>query len=426
MRLKSSMPKLYEMSHKQRLSFVKKFAKLSNDDVKILTKFSGLPFSTADSMVENAIGSFALPLGVATNFLINGRDCLIPMAIEEPSVIAAASKAAKIARVKGGFTASADSSLMIGQIQVINLQDPQSAGEKVVGAKADILEAANEKSKTLVKIGAGAKDLAFRVLNTKMGSMLIVELTIDVGDAMGANIVNTMCEAVAPLIEKIAGGKVLLRILSNYATKRLARSTAIFSKDELGGKEIVGGILLAHAFASSDQYRCTTHNKGAMNGIIAVANATGQDTRAIEAGGHSYACRNGTYVPLTSWSVNGDGDLVGSIELPLAVGTVGGVASVHPLAKVCMKILRARSAADLACVMVSAGLAQNLAALRALVSEGIQEGHMRLHARNIAMQAGAGGNLIDIVANQIADERNVTLQRAREVLRKLKMRTKRR
>ena len=422
MQLKSSIPKFYEMSLEQRLKFVKRFAKLSNDDIKTLKNLGGLSFSTTNSMVENAIGTFAYPLGIATNFLINDKDYLIPMTIEEPSVIAAASNAAKIARAKGGFVASADKSLMIGQIQVVDLPEPFSAAEKVLGAKAKILKAANEKSRTLAKAGAGAKDVLPRAVGTELGNMLIVELIIDVKDAMGANIVNTMCEAVAPLIEELTGGRVLLRILSNYATKRLARAKAIFGKEELGGKDVVDGILLAHAFASSDQYRCTTHNKGIMNGIIAVANATGQDTRAIEAGAHSYAGRNGMYMPLTEWSINKDGDLVGSIELPLAVGIVGGIASVHPLAKVCLKILRVKSAGELACVMASTGLAQNLAALRALVSEGIQKGHMRLHARNVAMMAGADGKLIDTIAKKIADEGNVTVQRAKEVLRKLKKR----
>jgi hydroxymethylglutaryl-CoA reductase len=416
--------KFYEMNLQQRLNYVRRFAKLSNEDVKVLKNAGGLSFGIANSMVENAIGAIAFPLGIATNFLINGKEYLIPMAIEEPSVIAAASGAAKIARARGGFTANADPSLMTGQIQVINLQDPKSAGERVSAAKSEILRVANEKSRTLSKIGGGAQDLSYRILNTRMGLMLIVELTIDVRDAMGANIINTMCEAVAPLVEEVTGGKVLLRILSNYATRRLARSTAVFSKEELG-KSVVDGIILAHAFASSDQYRCTTHNKGVMNGIVAIANATGQDVRAIEAGAHSYACRNGTYAPLTEWSVNSNGDLVGSIELPLAVGIVGGAASVHPMAKVCLKILRVKSAGELAYTMASTGLAQNFAALRVLVSAGIQEGHMRLHARNIAMMAGAEGRMVDTVAEKIADESDVTLQRAREVLRELKSKRKR-
>ncbi|MFQ5921018.1 MAG: hydroxymethylglutaryl-CoA reductase, degradative [Nitrososphaerales archaeon] len=423
---KKSPTKFYEMSREQRLKFLKKFAKLSNEDIKAL-RSGTISFGTANSMVENVIGVTAYPLGVATNFLINGKDYLIPMAIEEPSVIAGASKAAKIARARGGFTATADDSHMIGQIQVVHLEDPQRGGEMALQAKERILETANGKSRTLTKLGAGAKDLLYRVLDTEQGRMLIVELTVDVRDSMGANIVNTMCEAVAPIVEEVTGGNVLLKILSNHATKRLARAEAVFGKDQLGGGDVVKNILLAHAFAASDQYRCTTHNKGVMNGIIAVASATGQDTRAIEAGAHSFACRDGgRYMPLTHWERDGAGDLVGRIELPLAVGIVGGAASTHPVAKACLRILGVKSAQELACVMASAGLAQNLAALRALVSEGIQKGHMRLHARNIAMTAGADGRLIDSVAKKIADEKNVTLQRAKEVLRELRRKKKRR
>lgn len=407
------------MNLKQRLQLLKKFANLTDKELKVLKSNGGLSFGTANNMVENAVGAMSFPLGIATNFLINGKDHLIPMVIEEPSVIAAASKAAKIARAKSGFIADADQSLMIGQVQVVGLQEPMAAGEKVLKAKEEIICIANGKSKTLAKIGAGAKDVTFRVIDTKQGKMLLVELIIDVRDAMGANVVNTMCESVAPVIENITGGRVLLKILSNYATKRLARSRAVFSKEEIGS-EVVNDILLAHAFAVSDQYRCTTHNKGAMNGVIAVANATGQDSRAIEAGAHSYASRNGRYEPLTSWSKDSNGDLVGSIELPLAVGIVGGVSSVHPLAKICLKILHVKSAQELACIIASVGLAQNFAALRALVSEGIQKGHMSLHARNIAMMVGAEGKLIDAVAKKIAEEGNVTTHRAKQVLKELK------
>lgn len=416
--MKSTIPKFYQMSPKERLQLVKKFANLNNNDLKIL-KSSGLSLDTANNMVENAIGTMAFPLGIATNFLINGKDYLIPMVIEEPSVIAAASNAAKIARIKGGFTASADPSLMIGQIQIVDLKEPLEAGKRVLDVKDEIIATANDKSKTLVKKGAGAKDVTFRVIDTQKGKMLIVELLIDVRDAMGANIINTMCESVAPIIENVTDGRVLLRILSNYATKRMVRASAVFSKEVIGST-IVDNIILAYAFAESDQYRCTTHNKGTMNGIIAVANATGQDSRAIEAGAHSYVARNGKYSSLTSWTKNNDGDLVGSIEIPLAAGIVGGVSSVHPLARVCLKILKVKTAQELACVMASVGLAQNFAALRALVSEGIQKGHMSLHARNIAMMVGAEGKLIDAVAKKIADEGNVTTQRAKEVLRTLK------
>ncbi len=414
--MKSSIPKFYQMNLKHRLQLVKKFAKLTNNDLKILKRSGGLSFNIANNMVENAIGVMAFPLGIATNFLINGKDYLIPMVIEEPSVIAAASNAAKIARVKGGYTASANQSLMIGQVQVLGLKEPMIAGEKVLEIKNKIIEISNGKSKTLSKKGAGVKDVTFRVIDSAQGKMLIVELIIDVGEAMGANIVNTMCEAVAPIIEDVTGGRALLKILSNYTTKRLARARAVFSKEEIGNK-VVEDILLAHTFAMFDQYRCTTHNKGVMNGVIAVANATGQDSRAIEAGTHSYAARNGRYSPITSWTKDTNGDLLGSIEIPLPVGIVGGVVSVHPLAKTSLKILRVKTAQELACVIASVGLAQNFAALRALVSEGIQKGHMSLHARNIAMMAGVEGKLIDVVAKKMVKEGNVTTRRAKEVLK---------
>jgi len=417
--LKSSISKFYQMGLKQRLQLVKKFANLNNNDLRVLKSCGGLSFKSANVMSENVIGTMAIPLGIATNFLINERDYLIPMVIEEPSVIAATSNAAKIARVKGGFTAIADQSLMIGQIQVVDLQKLLVSGEKVLETKNKIIEIANTKSRTLVNKGAGVRDVIFRVIDTIQGKMLIVELIIDVRDAMGANIVNTMCEAVAPYIENVTGGRALLKILSNYTTKRLTRASVVFSKEEIGS-EIVNDILLAYAFAMSDQYRCTTHNKGVMNGVIAVANATGQDSRAIEAGAHSYAARNGKYSSLTSWSKDNNGDLIGSIEIPLAVGIVGGISSVHPLVKTCLKILHVKKAQDLACVMASVGLAQNFAALYALVSEGIQKGHMSLHARNVAVISGAKGKLIGIVAEIIADEGNVTTHRAKEVLKNIK------
>lgn len=417
--MKSSIPKFYQMNLRQRLLLLKKFANLRDNDLKILKSLGGLSLSTANNMVENVIGTMALPLGIATNFLINGKDYLIPMAIEEPSVIAAVSKAAKIARVKGGFTASAYQSIMIGQLQVVDVKEPLMAGERILAIKNKIIELANRQSKTLAKKGAGAKDITFRVIDTKQGKMLVVELIIDVGDAMGANVVNSICEAVAPYVEDTTQGKVLLKILSNYATKRLAKASAVFPEEEIGSK-VVERIILAHAFAVSDQYRSTTHNKGIMNGVIAVANATGQDSRAIEAGAHSYAARDGKYSPITSWSRDSKGDLVGNIEMPLAVGIVGGVSSVHPLAKTCLKIMRVKTAQELAYVMASVGLAQNFAALRALVSEGIQKGHMRLHAKNIAMLSGAEGKLVDAVAKKIAEEGNLTTQRAKEVLKALR------
>ena len=379
----SSIPKFFEKNRKERLDIVKKFASLSDDEIKVLENSDGgIIFDKADKMVENAIGTFSLPLGIATNFTINNKDYLVPMVIEEPSVIAAASKAAKIARVHGGFKADADESISIGQIQVVdvNVKYAISAVEK---SKKEIIDLANSKSKTLSHIDKGAKNVTCREIKTDAGTMFIVELLIDVGDAMGANITNTMCEAVAPLIEKITKGRVILRILSNYSTKRMAKASAIFDKYEVGGQNIVDDIILAYQFAANDEYRAVTHNKGIMNGIIAVANATGQDNRAIEAAANAYATRSGKYSSLTEWQKDKNGNLVGKIELPLSVGIVGGIINVHPLAKACTKILGVESARDLACVMVSVGLAQNFSALRALVSEGIQNGHMKLHARKL-------------------------------------------
>ena len=414
-----SISKFFEKTRKERLDIIKKFVDLSNDEIKQITNSDGgIIFDKADKMVENAIGTFSLPLGIATNFTINKKDYLIPMVIEEPSVIAAASKAAKIAKIHGGFKAEADESYSIGQIQVVDL-DIKSAISNIKKAEKEILDLANSKSKTLSKIGKGARLVSTKEIKTDSGKMLIVELLIDVGDAMGANITNTMCEAVAPLIEKITKGRVILRILSNYSTKRMAKASAVFDK-KIVGEDIVDNIILAYQFAQNDEYRAVTHNKGVMNGIIAVANATGQDTRAIEAAAHAYAARSGKYASLTEWKKDKNGNLVGKIELPLSVGIIGGIINVHPLVKICTKILGVKSAQELACVMVSAGLAQNFSALRALASEGIQSGHMRLHARNIAAAAGAKPEQIDKIVKKMVEESNISLNRAKDLLSQLK------
>lgn len=379
----SAIPGFFEKTRKERLDAVAKFANLTENERKVLEEGGGIGFEEADKMVENAIGTFSFPLGIATNFVINKKEYLIPMVIEEPSVIAAASKAAKIARLHGGFTMQNDESYSIGQVQVVNV-DAKEAAAKVLASSREILALANSKSATLSKMNKGAKEISCREISTESGPMLIVELLIDVGDAMGANVTNTMCEAVAPLVEKITGGKTLLRILSNYSTRRIVRGTAVFDKEQVGGADIVDNIVLAYQFAANDPHRAVTHNKGVMNGIIAVANATGQDTRAIEAAIHAYAARSGRYGSITEWIKDRDGNLVGKIEIPLSVGTVGGIINVHPTAKVCAKILGVDSASELACVIAAAGLAQNFSALRALASEGIQKGHMRLHARKQA------------------------------------------
>ena len=412
-----TLKKFYKMNQSERLRYLKKITELSAQDIAILQDpSSAFSFDNANTMIENAIGIFTLPFGIATNFVINGKEYLLPMAIEEPSIIAAASKAAKIAKSKGGFIAEADESIMIGQIQIVSLPIcEESAKINIVSSKKEILELASSKSRFAV-----VKDLQVRQVQDKSqhnkGVMLLVELVVDTKDAMGANIVNTMCESIAPVVEQLTGGKVILKIISNYATKRLVKCKAIFDKNELGGQDIVDRILYAYAFAYSDVYRAVTHNKGVMNGIDAVALATGQDFRAIEAGAHAYAARDGTYRSMTSWNKTEEGDLAGEIELPMATGIAGGVASVHPMAKLALKILGVKTAKELAIILAAAGLAQNFAAIRALVSEGIQKGHMRLHARKIAAAAGATGNQIEIVANKIAEERTVNVDRAKEIL----------
>ena len=415
----SSISKFFEKSRKERLDIVANFANLSNEELDILqSNNGGISYDEADKMVENAIGTFSLPLGIATNFKINGKDYIIPMVIEEPSVIAAASKGAKIARIKGGFEVTADESYSIGQIQVLDIDIP-SAIQKINNSSNEILQLANSKSNTLSKMGKGAKEISCKEVDTPSGKMLIVELLIDVGDAMGANITNTMCEAVSPLIEKISGGRTLLRILSNYSTRRIAKAKAVFEKEAVGGEKVVNDIILAFEFADNDVYRAVTHNKGILNGIIAVANAVGQDSRAIEAAANAYATKSGRYRSLSQWSKDNDGNLVGTLEIPLSVGIVGGIVNVHPIAKVCTKILGVSTAQELACVMIATGLAQNFSAIRALATEGIQKGHMRLHARNLAAAAGATSEQIDKIVQKMIEEKKISLDRAKELLEQI-------
>ena len=412
----SSISKFFEKTRKERLDIVGSFANLSAEELEILqSNDGGISFEKADKMVENAIGTFSLPLGVATSFKINGKDYLVPMVIEEPSVIAAASKGAKIARIKGGFESTADESYSIGQIQVLDT-DINLAIKKIQESSKEIINLANSKSNTLSKMNKGAKEVSCKEINTHLGKMLIVELLIDVGDAMGANVTNTMCEAISPLLEKLTGGRTLLRILSNYSTRRIAKATAIFDKNEIGGENVVDDIILAYQFADNDVYRAVTHNKGIMNGIIAVANATGQDSRAIEAAANAYAARSGQYRSLSKWTKDPEGNLVGTLELPLSVGIIGGIANVHPIAKICMKILRVSSAQELACVMTATGLAQNYSAISTLSTEGIQKGHMRLHARNLAAAAGAKPHQIDKIVEKMIEEKKISLDKAKEIL----------
>ena len=409
----------YKLSPKERLSIVKDFAGLTEEEIKLLENTGSLPMEVADHMVENVIGVFPEPLGIAVNFQVNGKDYLIPMATEEPSVIAAASHAAKIVRDGGGFQTSSTTPVMIGQIQVVKLKDAEDSKKQVLSAKANILKKANDQDPVLNSFGGGAKDLDARVIETTMGQMLIVHLYVDCRDAMGANAVNTMAEAVAPMIEQLTGGHVYLRIISNLAVKRLAKAWCTIPKEALGGEAVVDGIAYASAFAAADPYRAATHNKGAMNGIIAVVLATGNDHRAIEAGAHAYAALNGKYTIISKWTKNKNGDLGGEIELPMAVGLIGGAVKTHPIARIAMKILNVKSANEFAEVLAAVGLAQNLAALRALANEGIQRGHMNLHARNIAVIAGAKDNMIDTVAAQMVKERKVRVDRAKEIIEEL-------
>jgi len=418
----SRIPGFYKLSIIERLRLVRDFAELTDEDLAMLLNTGSLQLSLADRMIENVIGVFHLPFAVATNFLINERDYLVPMVIEEPSVVAAASNAAKMVREGGGFKASTTPPVMIGQIQLVDVKDPHEAKEAILGEKEHILEIANSKDPILVKLGGGAKDIEVRIIDSMKGSMVITHLLVDVRDAMGANAVNTMAEAVAPYIEKITGGRVYLRIISNLAVKRLARAECVVPKEVLGGEDVVDGILYAYAFAAADPYRAATHNKGIMNGIIAVALATGNDTRALEAGAHAYASLSGRYLPLSVWEKTEKGDLRGYLEMPMAVGIVGGATRSNPLARIALKILGVKTASELAQVMVSVGLANNLAALRALATEGIQRGHMKLHARNIAIAAGATGRLIDLVAKRMVEEGVIRIDRAKEILNELKSR----
>ena len=422
MKKTSRLPGFYKLSIDERLKIVKEFAGLTEEETLVLKNFGNLGEKLADVMIENVIGAISYPFAVAVNFMINGREYLVPMVLEEPSVVAAASNAARFMRRDGGIKAEAEASLMMGQVQVINLLNPNYAKMLVLEHKKEIIDLANQQDPILVKLGGGAKDVEARVIDTRIGPMLIVHLIVDVKDAMGANAVNTMCEAVAPLIEKITGGKVLLRIVSNYAVKRLVRAWVKVYKEDIG-EEVVDGIVAASAFAEADPYRAVTHNKGIMNGIIAIALATAQDHRAIEAGAHAYAARTGRYRPLSIWEKDEDGNLVGTLEIPLAVGTVGGATRTHPIARIALKILGVKSAKELAEIMAAVGLAQNFAALRALATEGIQKGHMKLHARNLAIMAGARGELVDKVAELMIKEGKVSYSRAVEILKAFKEKT---
>ncbi len=407
----------YKLPPEERLKAVADQAGLSREEVSQVDR--GLELDQADRMVENVIGVFQVPLGIATNFVIDGREVLVPMATEEPSVIAAASNGARMARGSGGFLTSSTGPVMRAQIQVTGISDPFGASQTILLHKDELTRMANDKDPMLVRYGGGVKNIEVHIIDSRLGPMVVIHLIVDCRDAMGANAVNTMAEALAPRIEEITGGRVYLRIISNLADKRLARAKAVFKAEDLGGHEVVDGILQAATLAEVDPYRAATHNKGIMNGITAVVLATGNDTRAVEAGAHAYASTQGQYKSLTRYEKNKDGDLVGTIELPVAVGLVGGATRVHPVAKSAVKILGVKSADELSRIIAAVGLCQNFAALRALASEGIQRGHMSLHAKNVAAQAGAKCDLIEIIAARMAAERRISVDRAVELMKEL-------
>lgn len=407
----------YKLAPSERLKAAAEQAALGQEEIAQVE--SGLLLDQADKMVENVVGMFQVPLGIATNFVIDGREVLIPMATEEPSVIAAASNGAKMAREAGGFSTSSTGPVMRAQIQATGIEDPFAARQAILLHKDELTRMANEKDPMLVKYGGGVKDIEVYVIDSRLGPMVVTHLIVDCRDAMGANAVNTMAEALAPRIEQITKGRVYLRIISNLADLRLVRARAVFKAEEIGGHEVVDGILLAAELAQVDPYRAATHNKGIMNGVTAVVLATGNDTRAVEAGAHAFASITGRYRSLTRYEKNRDGDLVGSIEMPVAVGLVGGATRVHPVAKAAVKILGVKSADELSRIIASVGLCQNFAALRALASEGIQRGHMSLHAKNVAVQAGAKCDLIEIIAARMAAERRISVDRAMQLMAEL-------
>ena len=416
---RSDISGFYKLSFEERQQKISKIVNLNQEEIKVLQNLGYFTTSQIDTLIENVIGSYQLPFGLAFNFKINNKDYIIPMVIEEPSVIAAASNAAKFARKHGGFHSENVKSVMISQIQITQLHDVEIAKRNILENKDRILKIANDQDPFLNELGGGAFDFEIRELDTRKGKMLILHLLVDVLDAMGANVVNTMAEAVSPYIEELSKGKIYLRIVSNLASHRIAKSKATFDKDLLGGDQVVEGILNAYEFAVADPYRATTHNKGIMNGIVALTIATGNDTRAIEAGAHAYAALKGQYSPLTKLQVDSDGNLVGEIEIPLALGIIGGMTKIHPMARLALKILNVKSANELSQVAAALGLAQNVAALRALASEGIQKGHMTLHSRNIAKLAGVPDELIEKVASKLVEDKKIRVDYAKEILQRI-------
>ena len=420
--MKKKENKFYQLTIAERLARLKADGSLSDDDIQALSGSPGLTPEQADHMIENVVGTFALPLGIAQHFLVNGREVLVPMVVEEPSVVAAASFMARLARSGGGFTASATDPEMTGQIQIIDIDDIDRAVRDLEKDKDELLEKAAQADPLLVKLGGGPRDIILRKIEeSPIGAFLVVHLVIDVQDAMGANAVNTALERLTPLVESISGGRVLLRILTNLADRRLARSQCAIPVEtlefgEYSGEMVRDRIIEAWAFAEADPYRAATHNKGIMNGVDAVVLATGNDWRAVEAGAHAYAARTGRYTSLSTWSLGEKGELVGELEMPMTVGIVGGATRVHPTASAALKLMGVQSAAELAEIIVSVGLAQNLGALRALATEGIQRGHMSLHARQVAVAAGAPKEWINPIVEQMVKEGNIHVDRALEIM----------
>lgn len=418
----SRIPGFYKKSIDERYAALLESSTISHSDKEILNGSQGLHIDTANHMIENVVGLFGFPFAVATNFQINGSDYLIPMVIEEPSVVAAVSNAAKLFRQGGGFTTSSDEPVMIGQVQILDIDDVEVASQSLLSHKDQLMKLANEVGGSIVRRGGGARDIQVRIFeNTSIGNMLVLHLLYDTRDAMGANAINTAVEYLAPTIEEITGGRVNLRILSNLTDERKAYAEGVIPKDELArgdftGEMVVQSIVEAGVFAEVDPYRATTHNKGIMNGIDAVVLATGNDWRAVEAGAHAYAARRGTYSSLTKWWKDDDGNLRGRIELPLAVGVVGGATKVHPVAAVALRLLGNPSARELSEVIAAVGLAQNLAAIRALATEGIQQGHMRMHAKQLAVAAGAPSEFVAEVTQRLINSGNIRLQTAKEIV----------
>ncbi len=415
--------KFYNLSLQERQAEVAETGGLEAAEIAALSGAAGLTPAQADHMIENVIGVYGLPLGIARHFRVNGRDVLVPMVLEEPSVVASASFMARLALGGGGFFATASAPEMIGQLQILDLDDAPSARLKLLEHKDELLETASAVDPVLARLGGGARDLQVRLLeHPALGRYLVLHLIYDVRDAMGANAVNTALERLAPRVEQISGGRVHLKILSNLAERRLARSRctiplAALAFENFSAEQVRDGIIAAWAFADSDPYRAATHNKGIMNGVDAVVIATGNDWRAIEAGAHAYAARDGRYGSLSTWGKDREGNLTGTLEMPMAVGMVGGATRVHPAARAALKLIGAQSAGELAGIIVSVGLAQNLAALRALATEGIQRGHMGLHARQVAIAAGANTEQVERLAAQLVAEKTVRIDRAQEILK---------